>query len=103
MRTLFLLHEQRFLYFLEPSFVELYLPMAESGLLGETLVHPYQRELRFARAQLGFDTNDAPAEQVNPLLETLLHQKISEFRPELVVYALTWPQDCLAPALLARL
>ena len=103
MRTLFLLHEQRFLYFLEPSFVELYLPMVESGLLGETLVHPYQRELRFARAQLGFASHDAPAEQVDPLLETLLHQKISEFRPELVVYALTWPQDCLAPALLARL
>ena len=103
MRTLFLLHEQRFLYFLEPSFVELYLPMAESGLLGETLVHPYQRELRFARAQLGFSSDDAPPEQVNPLLETLLHQKITEFRPELVVYALTWPQDCLAPEMLTRL
>jgi hypothetical protein len=103
MRTLFLLHEQRFLYFLEPSYVELYLPMVESGLLGETLVHPYQRDLRFARAQLGFNDDTAPAEQVDPLLATLLDQKISEFKPDLVVYALTWPQDCLAPAMLARL
>jgi len=103
MRTLFLLHEQRFLYFLEPSYVELYLPMAESGLLGETLVHPYQRDLRFARAQLGFGHDEGPAEQVNPLLETLLDQKMVEFKPELVVYALTWPQDCLAPALLSQL
>jgi hypothetical protein len=97
LRTLFLLHEQRHLYFEEPSYLELYLPMLESGRLGETQVLPYQRELRFARERC------ANKREAGELVQRLLEQKIIEFRPEWVVYALTWPQECIEPRVLAEL
>jgi hypothetical protein len=105
MRTMFLLHEQRFFYDVEPSYVELYLPMRESGLLGETLVHPYQRDLRFVSHTLGLPTgiDSRPSADVDVRVEHLLSQKLLEFRPELVVYALTWPQECIPAVTLARL
>ena len=94
-RTLFLLHEQRHPYYEEPSYLELYLPMLESGLLGETMAHPYQRDLRFAR--------QTDADQAEAFFEDLLDQKLREFRPDLVMHALTWPQESIAPETLQRL
>ena len=104
-RTLFLLHEQRYLYFLEPSYLELYLPMLESGLLGETMVYAYQRDIRFVRRPTASDPHAEPASDdvAADRFRILLEQKIKEFKPDLLVYALTWPQEAIAPLTLASL
>jgi len=131
MRTLFLLHEQRLFYFLEPSYLELYLPMKESGLLGETSVYVFQRDVRWLRVLLANQEPAPPVDARNPepgtaagthgdlpvsesgtgggddpylsSLSQLMRHKIMEFRPDLVVNALTWPQECVPPSILQGL
>jgi hypothetical protein len=108
-RTLFLQHEQYKWFWQEPGHLELYLPMVNSGLLGEVRSHPYQREIRRAvqnavqRAQAQpMTASEIETIAQNDLMQ-VLDAVIGEFRPDLVVYALTWPQENVPARILQAL
>jgi hypothetical protein len=107
--VLFLQHEQYKWFWEEPGHLELYLPMVNSGLLGEVRSHPYQREVRWAIHKAN---QRAQAQPMTPVeIETIaqnglalaLDAVIGEFRPDLVVYALTWPQESVPGRILQAL
>lgn len=105
MRTLFLTHEQRLLYFQEPGYTEIILPMVESGLVPEHLIYNYQREWRWILSQpyLASDDPSLQRERAMELQFILISQAIKDFRPELVVYIATWPSEAIRSTILARL
>lgn len=100
-RVLFLLHEQRFIYWEEPAYTELYLPMKNSGLLGEIRRYPFQRDVRYFRNE----AKDKPdrEEWFLERLRRTLAEMIEDFRPDLVVNGITWPHESIPPFLLGEL
>lgn len=104
-RTLFLQHEQRRFYWEEPGHAELYLPMVHSGLLGEVRTIPYQRDIRWL-CRVVASESASPAEillNANRAYFLNLDEVLREFRPDLVVYSVTWPHQAVLPEILERL
>ncbi|MBV8716321.1 MAG: glycosyltransferase family 1 protein [Chloroflexi bacterium] len=105
-RTLFLQHEQRRYYWEEPGHLELYLPMVGSGLLGEVRTIPYQRDMRWILNELDNGANSSKLQHLpaaGERLRLMLDAQMREFRPDLVVYSLTWVQEALPPEVLGNL
>lgn len=107
-RTLFLQHEQRRFYWNEPGHLELYKPMITSGLLGEVRTYPFQRDIRWLEREHGVYNHRLEQANLNgtaapekPIwtkensFEQMLDAVICEFKPDLVVYALTWPNQAI--------
>ncbi|MBK9393183.1 MAG: hypothetical protein IPN40_04570 [Uliginosibacterium sp.] len=97
MRTLFLTHEQRLLYYQEPGYTEIILPMLKSGMLKEHCIYNYQREWRWLYSN--YEKSSADKLEIRrKSVETqykLLEKKFEEFKPELVVYIATWPSEAI--------
>lgn len=95
-RTLFLHHEQRRMYWDEPGYVELYHPMVSSNLLGEVRSYPYQRFIRKINSDYNSNSSSLvdSTKYFHVITEELEHL-FSEFRPDLVVYSLTWPSETI--------
>lgn len=108
-RALFLQHEQYKWFWEEPGHLELYLPMVNSGLLGEVRSHPYQREVRWAiqKANQRAQAQPMACVEIEAIAQNelglALDAVIGEFRPDLVVYALTWPHENVPSRILQAL
>lgn len=107
-RTLFLQHEQRGWFWDEPGHLEVYVPMVRSGLLGEVRTHPYQRDVRWLHDKSATGAgHDGPVNvhetPVDTSLIILMSAIFKEFRPDLVVYVTTWPQEVLSDTVLHEL
>lgn len=89
MKVLFLHHQQRMDYRLEPTYVELFKPFLLSGLMAEYQEFIYQGELRECAERVFVDMHKA-------LGQRLLH-KVADYQPDLIVYSLTWWHECIRP------
>jgi len=89
MKILFLHHQQRLNYKLEPTYVELFKPFALSGFVDEYDEFIYQSELRKYSDRVFVDMHKAMGEK--------LLQKVEASQPDLIVYSLTWWGECIRP------
>lgn len=105
-RTLFLQHEQRFFWWDEPGHLEIYMPMVASGLLGEVRTYPFQRDVRWL-THLAAQPNEHSSDKASGNVEEGLYQNlihvIDEFKPDLVVYLITWTSENIPIPVLERL
>ncbi|MDP1680917.1 MAG: hypothetical protein Q8L39_03985, partial [Burkholderiales bacterium] len=90
MRILFLHHQQRLHYKLEPTYVELFKPFMLSGFVDEYDEFIYQHELRQYADRVFVDMHKAMGER--------LLQKVEASQPDLIVYSLTWWHECIRPS-----
>lgn len=104
-RTLFLQHEQRRNYWLESGYLDLYRPMVASGLLGEIRSYPYQRDIRWFRYWVWQQTNGSSDTWriAHESLRDNLRQVLDEFRPDMVFYSRSWPEEAIGADLLSEL
>ena len=90
MKILFLHHQQRLNYQLEPTYVELFKPFFLSGLVDEYEEFIYQQVLRQHADKVFVDMHKAMGEQ--------LLAKVASAQPDLIVYSLTWWHECIRPS-----
>lgn len=89
MKALFLHHQQRLPYTVEPGYVELFKPFWLSGFLDEYDEFIYQAELRRHADRVFVDMHKAMGE--------LLLEKVAASQPDLIVYSFTWWHECIRP------